>query len=138
MPKVIMQDIIDTAISSGSFDTLIKALKAADLIDALQGSGPFTVFAPTDTAFQQIPKAVLDAVMEDKEQLQSILKFHVVSGKHMADDVTGMMSLETISGHKLPVDTSDGCKIGGASISHADVQCSNGVIHVIDSVLIPE
>lgn len=138
MPKVVMQDIIDTAISSGSFDTLIKALKAADMIEVLQASGPFTIFAPTDSAFQQIPKAVLDAVMEDKEQLQSILKNHVVSGKLFADDVMNVAELETISGHTLTVDTTDGCTINGAAVCHADVQCSNGVIHVIDSVLIPE
>lgn len=138
MPKVITQNIIDTVISSGSFDTLLKAIKTTDLLDTLQGSGPFTVFAPTDTAFQKIPKSVLDAIMKDKEQLLSILKNHIVSGKHMSCDVSCDKTLETLDGKTLTIDTSDGCKINGAAVCHADIECSNGVIHMIDSVLIPE
>ena len=128
-------DIVTTAIEAGSFKTLAAALGAADLVDALKGEGPFTVFAPTDEAFSKLDPAVVQELLkpENKEKLQAILKYHVVSGKIMAGDVLKAVEVETLNGAKAPV----GLTIGGANIIKTDIKCSNGVIHVIDSVILP-
>jgi uncharacterized surface protein with fasciclin (FAS1) repeats len=130
-------DIIDTAVAAGQFKTLAKALTAAGLIDALKGEGPFTVFAPTDEAFAKIPAKKLEALLEDKEALTRVLTYHVVSGKVMAKDVAGMTSAKTLAGPALTIDASKGVKVDNAKVTTADIVASNGVIHVIDTVLMP-
>ena len=134
-----MPDIVDTAIAAGSFSTLVKAVQAAGLVETLKGAGPFTVFAPTDEAFAALPPGTLDAVLKDKAKLTSILTYHVVAGKVMAKDVVGLngKTAKTIQGGDLKIDTTSGVKIGGATVITADVETSNGVIHVIDKVLLP-
>ena len=134
-----MHDIVDTAVAAGSFKTLVTAVKAAGLVETLKGTGPFTVFAPTDDAFAKLPAGTLDAVLADKAKLTAILTYHVVAGKVMAKDVVGLngKTAKTVQGGSLKIDTSHGVKIGGATVTKADIECSNGVIHVIDTVLIP-
>jgi len=131
-------DIVDTAVAAGSFSTLVTAVKAAELVDTLKGEGPFTVFAPTDEAFAKVPPETLKALLEDKEKLTAVLTYHVVPGKVMAADVGGLKEAKTVQGGALSIDTSDGVKIGGATVVKTDIEASNGVIHVIDTVLIPE
>ncbi|PWQ93368.1 fasciclin domain-containing protein [Leucothrix arctica] len=130
-------DIIDTAVAAGSFKTLATALEAADLIDALKAEGPFTVFAPTDEAFAKIPEETLNAILADKERLTAILTYHVISGSVPAKDVAGLKSAKTLSGAEVMIDTSDGVKINDATVIKADIMTSNGIIHVIDTVLLP-
>ena len=134
-----MADIVDTAVAAGAFSTLVKAVQAAGLVEALKGQGPFTVFAPTDDAFARLPAGTLDAVLADKAKLTAILTFHVVPGKVLARDVVGLngKSVKTVQGGMLKVDTSSGVKIGDATVVQADIETSNGVIHVIDTVLLP-
>jgi len=131
------KDIVDTAIAAGSFKTLAAALQAAGLDETLKGVGPFTVFAPTDEAFARIPKADLDALLKDKRKLTKVLTYHVVPGRVKAKDVAKLTEARTVEGQSLKIDTSSGIKVGGASVVKADVEASNGVIHVIDSVLLP-
>ena len=130
-------DIVDTAVAAGNFKTLATALQAAGLVDTLKGKGPFTVFAPTDEAFAKIPKADLDALIKDKSKLTRVLTYHVVAGKVMAKDVAKLSQAKTVEGQSVRFDTSSGVKVDGASVVKADIQCSNGVIHVIDSVILP-
>lgn len=132
------KDIVDTAVAAGSFKTLATALKAAGLIDTLKGPGPFTVFAPTDEAFAKIPKADLEALLADKAKLTKVLTYHVVAGKVMAADVMKIKEAKTVEGQMVKIDTSKGVKINGANVVKADVEASNGVIHVIDSVILPQ
>jgi uncharacterized surface protein with fasciclin (FAS1) repeats len=132
------KDIVDTAVAAGSFKTLATALQAAGLVDTLKGAGPFTVFAPTDEAFAKIPKADLDALIADKAKLTKVLTYHVVPGKVMAADVTKLKEAKTVEGQMVRIDASNGVKINGANVVKADVEASNGVIHVIDSVILPE
>lgn len=132
------KDIIDTAVSAGSFNTLATALTEAGLIETLKGDGPFTVFAPTDEAFAKIPEDQLKAILADKELLTSILTYHVVPGKVMAEEVGGMESAGTVQGQDLMIDTANGVMIDEATVVQADVEASNGVIHVIDTVLVPK
>ncbi len=129
--------IVEIAASAGSFETLVTALKAAGLVDALSGEGPFTVFAPTDEAFAKLPAGTLESLLADKEKLTAILTYHVVAGKVTAKDVMGMTSATTAQGEKLTFDTSNGVMVNDAKVVKADVMASNGVIHVIDTVLIP-
>jgi uncharacterized surface protein with fasciclin (FAS1) repeats len=131
------KNIPEIAIEAGSFNTLVAALQAADLVEALSGPGPFTVFAPTDEAFAKIPAEKLQAILADKELLTSILTYHVASGKLMASDVVGMESIETLNGESLTVSTAHGAMVGNANIVATDVVASNGVVHVIDTVLVP-
>ena len=133
-----MQNIVETAVAAGSFKTLVTAVQVAGLVDTLSGAGPFTVFAPTDEAFAKIPKETLDAVLADKAKLTAILTYHVVAGKVMASDVMGLTSAKTVQGGEVKIDTSDGVMINDAKVLQADIECSNGVIHVIDSVLMPK
>ena len=130
-------DIVDTAVAAGSFETLVTAVKAAGLVDTLKGEGPFTVFAPTDEAFAKLPEGTIEALLKDTDKLAKILTYHVVAGKVMAADVTGLDSAKTVQGGKLAIDTANGVKINGANVIKADIETSNGVIHVIDTVLLP-
>ena len=130
-------DIVDTAVAAGSFDTLVAAVQAAGLVDTLKGDGPFTVFAPTDEAFAKLPEGTVEALLADPEKLAQSLTYHVVPGKLMAADVVSSDSLKTAQGGTLKVDTSNGARIGNAAIIQTDIATSNGVIHVIDTVLLP-
>ncbi|MEF8817014.1 MAG: fasciclin domain-containing protein [Salinibacter sp.] len=136
-------DIVDTAVQADDFNTLAQALEAADLVGALKGDGPFTVFAPTDAAFDALPDGQLEALLqpENKGQLQAILQYHVVSGKAMASDVTGMDAAPTLEGRSVQFQVTDGTVTlmgqNTATVVQADIEASNGVIHVIDSVLLP-
>ncbi len=132
------KDIVDTAVAAGSFKTLATALTAAGLVDTLKGDGPFTVFAPTDEAFAKLPKGTVEALLKDIPKLQAILKYHVVAGKVMAADVVKLKSAETVNGKSVKIDATNGVMINNAKVVKADVPASNGVIHVIDTVLIPE
>lgn len=132
------KDIVETAKEAGSFSTLLTAAEAAGLVDTLKGEGPLTVFAPTDEAFAKIPQDQLDALLQDKDQLTKILTYHVVPGKVMAADVTGLDKAKTAEGSELSIDTSDGVKVDNASVVKTDIEASNGVIHVIDAVMIPQ
>lgn len=133
-------DIVDTAVSAGSFTTLVAALQAAGLVDALKGEGPFTVFAPTDDAFAKLPEGTVAELLkpENKAKLTSILTYHVISGKVMSADIAGkQLDPETLGGAALAIDATDGVRVNDASVTTADIATSNGVIHVIDTVLLP-
>lgn len=129
--------IVDVASSVDGFSTLVTALKAADLVDTLNSDGPFTVFAPTDEAFAALPEGTVEALLQDPQQLASILTLHVVSGAAKASDVVHLDSVKTVQGKVLDIDTSNGVSVGGAQVVQADVAASNGVIHVIDRVILP-
>ena len=131
------KDIVDTAVAAGNFNTLATALKAAGLVDTLKGKGPFTVFAPTDAAFAKVPKADLDALLKDKDKLTTVLTYHVVPGKVMAADVKPGM-VKTVQGSSLTVSTSMGVMVDQAKVTATDIVADNGVIHVIDSVIMPK
>ncbi|MEK8031622.1 fasciclin domain-containing protein [Ideonella sp. DXS29W] len=130
------KDIVDTAVSAGQFKTLATALQAAGLVDTLKGPGPFTVFAPTDEAFAKIPKAQLDALLADKAKLTAVLTYHVVAGKVMAADVKAG-AVKTVQGKDLTVSTSSGVMVNNAKVVKTDITADNGVIHVIDTVVLP-
>ena len=130
-------DIVDTAIKAGNFKTLVAAVQAAGLVDTLKGPGPFTVFAPTDEAFAKIPKATLDGLLKDKAALAKILTYHVVAGKVMAKDVKAGM-VKTVQGSDITLATSGGVTVNGAKVVAADVAADNGVIHAIDTVIMPK
>jgi uncharacterized surface protein with fasciclin (FAS1) repeats len=130
-------DIVDTAVAAGSFKTLATALTAAGLIDTLKGPGPFTVFAPTDEAFAKVPKADLEALLKDKAKLTAVLTYHVVPGKVMAKDVKAG-KVKTVQGSEMTISTSAGVMVDGAKVVKTDIAADNGVIHVIDSVIIPK
>ena len=133
-------DIVDTAVSAGSFKTLVAAVTAAGLGETLKGDGPFTVFAPTDDAFAKLPAGTVEDLVkpENKDKLTAILTYHVLSGKVMAADVSGQkMEPATVNGKALHVDGTSGVKVNDATVVTADIECTNGVIHVIDTVLLP-
>lgn len=130
-------DIVETAVAAGNFKTLATALKAAGLIETLKGRGPFTVFAPTDAAFAKIPADQLQALLKDKAKLTAVLTYHVVPGKVMAKDVKAGM-VKTVQGSSLTVSTMGGVKVDNASVTTFDIAADNGVIHVIDSVVMPK
>lgn len=135
------KDIVDTAVAAGSFKTLAKALEAADLVNTLKGAGPFTVFAPTDEAFAQLPAGTLETLLkpENKAKLQRILTYHVVPGKVMASDVVKMKSAKAVSGDSISIASSNGgVTVDNARVVKTDILASNGVIHVIDTVILPE
>ena len=131
------KDIVDTAVGAGNFKTLATALQAAGLVDTLKGPGPFTVFAPTDAAFAKVPKATLDALLADKAKLTAVLTYHVVAGKVMAKDVKAG-KVKTVQGSELTIGTSGGVTVDGANVTATDIVADNGVIHVIDSVVLPK
>ena len=130
------KDIVETAVAAGSFKTLVTALQAAGLVDTLKGKGPFTVFAPTDEAFAKIPKADLDALLKDKAKLTAVLTYHVVAGQMLAKDVKPG-KVKTVQGSELTLATAGGVTVDGAKVIKADIVADNGVIHVIDTVLMP-
>jgi uncharacterized surface protein with fasciclin (FAS1) repeats len=135
-----MHDIIDTAVAAGSFNTLAAALTAANLVDTLKGAGPFTVFAPTDEAFAKLPAGTVESLLNDIPKLTAILTYHVIAGQVMAADVLTMdgQAAATVNGATLAISTKDGVKLNDTSnVVTTDIACTNGVIHVIDSVLIP-
>ncbi len=133
------KDIVETAVAAGSFNTLATALTEAGLIDALKGDGPFTVFAPTDEAFAKLPKGTLDNLLKDKDQLKKVLLYHVVSGNVGSSDVVKLNKAETLMGSNVMIKVDDGnVMINNSKVVKADIATSNGVIHVIDTVLIPE
>ena len=133
------KDIVDTAVGAGIFNTLVTAVKAANLVDTLKGAGPFTVFAPTDEAFAKIPKATLDALLKDQAKLKEVLTYHVVAGKVMAADVVKMKAAKTVQGSSAKVSVNGSTvMIDDAKVVKTDIATSNGVIHVIDTVLMPK
>lgn len=132
-------DIVDTAVAAGSFNTLVTAVKAAELVDTLKGVGPFTVFAPNDAAFAKVPADTLNGLLADKAALANVLTYHVVAGKMMAADVVKLSSVKTVQGQSLKIETKDGkVFVDGAQVISTDIETSNGVIHVIDSVVLPK
>ena len=131
-------DIVDTAVAAGSFNTLVTAVKAAGLVDTLKGDGPFTVFAPTDDAFAKLPKGTVEALLADKEKLAAVLTYHVVAGKYMAADVVSVHELKTVQGQNVTISTSNGVRVDSANVVKTDIATTNGVIHVIDSVILPQ
>lgn len=133
------KDIVDTAVAAGSFTTLVTAVKAAGLVDTLKGKGPFTVFAPTDEAFAKLPEGTLASLLKDTEKLKAILLYHVVAGKVMAADVVKLSSAKTVEGQEVKIMVNGGSvMINDANVTKTDIETSNGVIHVIDTVLLPK
>lgn len=132
-----MKNITETAISNKMFSTLVTALTAADLVDTLSGSGPFTVLAPTDEAFEKIPAKDLADLLADKVKLVKVLTYHVIAGKVMSKDIVKMREANTLEGSMVSVDATDGVMVNDAKVITADIECTNGVIHVIDTVLMP-
>ena len=134
-------NIVETAVSAGQFNTLVAAVQAADLVETLSGPGPFTVFAPTDAAFAKLPDGTVENLLkpENKEQLVAVLTYHVVPGKVMSSDIAGKsLDAETIQGQSLAIDATMGVKVDNATVVQADIVTDNGVIHVIDTVVLPE
>ncbi len=132
-------DIVDVAVANGSFTTLVKAVQEAGLVDTLKGDGPFTVFAPTDEAFAKVPAETLNGLLADKEALTAVLTYHVVPGKVLAEDVVTLSSADTVQGQSVDITVKDGMVfVDGAQVVLTDVNASNGVIHVIDTVILPE
>jgi uncharacterized surface protein with fasciclin (FAS1) repeats len=134
------KDIVDTAVSAGSFETLVAAVQAAGLVETLKGEGPFTVFAPTDEAFAALPEGTVENLLlpENRDQLTAILTYHVVPGAVMSGDLSNGMEATTVQGGDVTIMTEDGVTVEGANVVTADIETSNGVIHVIDSVILPE
>jgi uncharacterized surface protein with fasciclin (FAS1) repeats len=134
------KDIVDTAVDAGSFTTLVAAVQAAGLVDTLKGEGPFTVFAPTDEAFAALPEGTVESLLlpENKDQLAAILTYHVVAGKVMSTDLSNDMMAPTVQGGDVTIMTEGGVTVNGANVVTADIEATNGVIHVIDAVLLPE
>jgi transforming growth factor-beta-induced protein len=140
-PPAMKKDIVDTAVGAGSFKTLVAAVQAAGLVDTLKGPGPFTVFAPTDQAFAKLPAGTVEKLLEpaSKAELQAVLTYHVVSGRVMAADVVRLTSAKTVQGQEVKIAVQGGgVRIDDANVITADIDCSNGVIHAIDSVLLPK
>lgn len=133
-----MKNLVETAIEAGDFKTLVKAVQEADLVDTLGSEGPFTVFAPTDEAFSKLPEGTIESLLNDKEKLTNILTYHVVSGKVMSNEVIKIKNAKTVNGKEVSIDSENGVKIDDATVIKPDIECSNGVIHVIDKVLLPE
>ncbi len=133
------KDIVDTAVSAGSFKTLATALTTAGLVDTLKGQGPFTVFAPTDEAFAKLPKGTVEALLKDKKKLTAILTYHVVPGKVLAKDVVKLKGAKTVNGKSVKITAGKaGVTIDNANVVKTDIECTNGVIHIIDNVIIPK
>ncbi|WP_425101628.1 fasciclin domain-containing protein [Tropicibacter sp. S64] len=134
------KDIVDTAAEAGSFTTLLAAAEAAGLVDTLKGDGPFTVFAPTDAAFEALPEGTVESLLlpENKDKLTAILTYHVVPGKVMSTDLTNGMMAATVEGDEVTIMTEGGVMVDEANVVQADIEASNGVIHVIDAVIMPE
>lgn len=132
-----MANIVETAVGAGTFNTLVAAVTAAGLADTLSGEGPFTVFAPTDEAFAALPAGTVEGLLADIPALTKVLTYHVVAGKVMAADVVTLTSATTLEGSNVTIDASNGVKVNGANVVATDIECDNGVIHVVDAVLLP-
>ena len=132
-----MADVVDTAVNAGSFSTLVSAIKAAGLVETLKGAGPFTVFAPTDEAFAKLPSGTIEGLLNDVPKLKQILTYHVVAGKVMAADVVKLTTAKTVEGSDVKIDASNGVKVNDSTVTTPDVAADNGVIHIIDTVLLP-
>ncbi|WP_299694172.1 fasciclin domain-containing protein [uncultured Tateyamaria sp.] len=134
------KDIVDTAVNAGSFETLVAAVQAAGLVDTLKGDGPFTVFAPTDAAFAALPEGTVENLLkpENKDMLTAILTYHVVPGKVMSTDLQDDMEAATVQGESITIDLDNGVMVENATVTSADIETSNGVIHVIDTVILPD
>lgn len=131
-------DIVDTAVAAGNFQTLVSAVEEAGLVDTLKGEGPFTVFAPTDEAFAKIPQDQLESLLANKTQLTAVLTYHVVAGKVMSTDLTDDMAVATVQGENVTINLDEGgVMVNDAKVVQADIECSNGVVHAIDTVLMP-
>lgn len=131
-------DIVDTAVAAGNFQTLVSAVEEAGLVDTLKGEGPFTVFAPTDEAFAKIPQEQLESLLENKTQLTAVLTYHVIAGKVMSTDLTDDMAVATVQGDNVTINLDeDGVMVNDAKVVQADIECINGVVHAIDTVLMP-
>jgi uncharacterized surface protein with fasciclin (FAS1) repeats len=135
--KPSLPDLVDTAVGAGNFKTLAAALQAAGLVETLKGPGPFTVFAPTDEAFAKLPAGTLEALLADRPRLAAVLTYHVVPGRVVAADVVKMKTAKTVQGGSLRIRTDQGVTVDGATVVRTDVAAGNGVIHVIDAVLMP-
>ena len=138
--NAMQKDIVDTAVTAGKFDTLVAAVQAADLVATLKSNGPFTVFAPTDEAFAALPAGTVENLLkpENKDQLIAVLTYHVVPGKVMSSDIAGKdLEVKTVQGSMVEIDATSGVKVDGANVMTADIEASNGVIHVIDRVILP-
>ncbi|UCE39920.1 MAG: fasciclin domain-containing protein [Candidatus Aminicenantes bacterium] len=139
MSSMEKKSIVETAVSAGKFNTLVTAVKAADLVETLSGPGPFTVFAPTDDAFAALPAGTIESLLQNKDKLQAILTYHVVPGKVMASDVVNLQSAKTVNGQMVTIKVKDGVvMVDNAKVVMTDIECTNGVIHVIDAVILPK
>jgi uncharacterized surface protein with fasciclin (FAS1) repeats len=132
-----MSNIVEVASNAGGFSTLLKAAEVAGLVDTLSSGGPFTIFAPTDDAFSKVPSETLNALLAEPEKLKGILLYHAVEGKVMSTDLSGTMKVKTLQGQEITIDTSKGVKVNEANVVKADIEADNGVIHVIDNVILP-
>ena len=132
------KDIVDTAVEAGTFTTLVAAVEAAGLVETLKGEGPFTVFAPTDEAFAALPEGTVEGLLADAEALTAVLTYHVVPGKVMSGDLSDGMMAATVNGGEVMIGTEGGVTVDGANVTAADIEASNGVIHVIDAVILPK
>jgi transforming growth factor-beta-induced protein len=133
------KSIVETAVAAGQFNTLVTAVKSADLVETLSSPGPFTVFAPTDDAFAKLPEGTVESLLQNKDKLKSILTYHVVSGKVMASDVVNLESAATVNGKQVTIKAEgDTVMVDNAKVVKTDIDCTNGVIHVIDTVILPE
>lgn len=137
--KAAEKDIVDTAVNAGQFETLVAAVSAAELVETLKSEGPFTVFAPTDEAFAALPEGTVETLLkpENKDQLIAVLTYHVVPGKVMSTDLSDDMAAKTVQGSEIMIDLDDGVKVNDATVVAADIETTNGVIHVIDAVILP-
>lgn len=133
-----MANIVETAVAAGTFKTLVAAVTEAGLVETLSGPGPFTVFAPSDDAFAKLPAGTVEALLKDKAKLTSILTYHVVPGKHLAADVIKLKAVKTVQGQDASINVDGGASINDAKITATDIETSNGVIHVIDTVIMPK
>ena len=133
-----MPNIVEVAQNAGNFSTLVSAVQKAGLVDTLSGSGPFTVFAPTDDAFNKLDQDVLNKLLDDTDNLKKVLTYHVVADKVVGRDVAGMSRLTTVEGSDLSIDNSDGVKVDEATVTQTDIMADNGVIHAVDTVILPE
>ena len=131
-------NIVETAINAGNFTKLVSAVQAAGLVDTLSGEGPFTVFAPSDEAFSKLPEGTLDSLLQDVEKLKGILTYHVLTGKVMSSNLSGVSTAATVNGQEVTIDATNGVRVNNSNVVTADIDCSNGVIHVIDTVLRPQ
>ena len=139
MSSMEKKSIVETAVGAGKFNTLVTAVKAADLVETLSGPGPFTVFAPTDDAFAALPAGTVESLLQNKDKLQAILTYHVVPGKVMASDVVNLESAKTANGQMVTIKVKDGVvMVDNAKVVMTDIECTNGVIHVIDAVILPK